>query len=627
MLDFTAASQVPIQKVLSDDDSFDFSVELSDFEDSPSSPKQPQSAYQVSAQADSPLEDSVGSEADVDPESPRKTVNLPAVMILPFSSPGDKSTQFTEPAPEETRDNWGLTAGTAKHAEDLKQDDSIDVAEKNIPDFTEEIPDFTDDIPDFTAEIPDSTEDIPPPCSDPVSNSETNDELPTPAQLLEKSYDLSLKCAAILRPIKETIAARRITRAVRRFLRSLKKRRGTLKMRSICDKTFGLEWEEFKHLKEQLEREARQNTLLRAVVRGWRTRLILNKSAKVRLLKDKLKFALPLAVKRLKAELIATLHLELSEGAKLKPRKPTTALVTRRRASKRADTTRKQVSKTANRDTYSATLQLGASKSQSKMPTHATLVTPKNRSEAPQLRRQNSLDEFCMLELLSKQLTQTPQHLQVPQLPQTPQHLQIPQLTLPNQSPQPLRILQPPMLSSPTKSPLLKSPLLKSPTQAHRSSQSSLLLQLSQAPLPHKPTQSTQIPQPPKLHQPTNIPQPLLSPRGHKVVQVKSPKPPQKAQQPKLSLKVKVPPKPKPLSKLESNLPFALKLSPRLKSVKTRNLSAKNSSESLLGRRRSLSKVPVMSTKQQQHTLEAARSLLCSVAVRSFDDAGRSNLV
>jgi hypothetical protein len=358
--------------------------------------------------------------------------------------------------------------------------------------------------------------------------------------------------------------------------------------------------------------------LLRAVVRGWRTRLILNRSAKVRLLKDKLKFALPVAAKRLKAELIATVHLELSEGAKLRPRKSAQVLVTRRRALKRTDSIRKPALKTVNIDTYSVTFKLRTSKSQLKRQTLTTPVTPKNRSEAPQLRRQNSLDEFCMLELLSKQLTQSSQPLQIPQL-LPPSTTQPPVLTSPTHKL--TQSTQLPVLTSPTQPSVLTSP-------THKLTQSA---QLCQPPLPRKPTQPTQIPQPHKHTQPTNIPQPLLSPRSHKLHQMQSPKPPQKPQQqPKASLKAKVPPKPKakpkPLSKLESNLPFALRPSPRLKSLKTRDLSAKSSSDSLT-RRRSLSKLPAKPTKQQQHTLEAARNLLSSVAFRSFDAGRVPNLV
>mmetsp|Transcript_3274 Transcript_3274/g.6751 ORF Transcript_3274/g.6751 Transcript_3274/m.6751 type:complete len:450 (-) Transcript_3274:33-1382(-) len=370
MLDFSAASQIPMQKVLVAEDSFDFSFEDSSEEESLSSLKQPRCAYLLGAKPDSPLEDSIGSEADLDPDSPRKSINVPSIMMLPFGSPTDKSTLFTEVTPEETRHNWCFSSTKANHNEGRKLDDSLDIV-------------------DFAKGIEPDYHFYPAP-----SCSETRDELFVQEHSLEDSIELTLKCADILSKTKKSLAAGRITRAARMFLYNQRKKKAAEKFKNLFDEAFKKKLQEFQARKAAHERKLKQRTKLKAVVKGWRTRRILKKSPAIRHIKDKLRTAMPFAAKRLRAKLIEVFEKEQSQGMQLRRKVAPKIIATRR------NTLSKKPSESIK--TSGSLRFLNASKPQSKNPTKTTPVTPKNKPEPLKHRRQSSLDEFCMLEALTK---------------------------------------------------------------------------------------------------------------------------------------------------------------------------------------------------------------------------------
>lgn len=371
MLEFSVASVIPVQKVMVADDSLDLSFQDSDNEDT-SSFKQPRCTYLCAANPDSPLEDSMANETDLEPDSPCKSVNLPTFTVATFSSPNDRSTLFTEPTHEETRHNWGNYS--TKTIDARKFEDSLDVT-----DFAKEI------VSNFYPA---------------ASCSETRDDLFVQEQSLEDSIELTLKCVNIFNNTKKYLAARRITKAARKFILKQRKAKAAEKFKNLCDSSFKQKLEEFKQRKLAYERKLKRRALLIAVVRGWRTRRILKKCPGIRHIKEKLRTAMPFAAKRLKARLIETLQRELSHGSKSKGRKYVRPIRKHAFTSQESPT----VIERKRTDSCPSVFNfLGPPRPLNRLTLQTAPITPKNRLEIQTHRRQSSLDEFCILEALTKQ--------------------------------------------------------------------------------------------------------------------------------------------------------------------------------------------------------------------------------
>jgi hypothetical protein len=440
MLEFSTYSLIPIRKTLTTDESFDLSVDLSD--EVCLSQLKPRSNYLVSAQPDSPLNQS--AESDYEPESPPSVVNLPPITVIPYCSPCGRGTLYADVLPEkDTRRNWGFSSAYAKPSTALRLDDA-----DNCALFNERLKTVSLDlsklgregvfgggavsISEFTSHQPPSYSSFEPA----PSWCETRDEMIGPDQSLEKDQELTLKCTEVLRSCRERLAAKRLTQAARRFLDKVRKKMAAEKFKNFCDDAFKAKWELFKDKKLKREQQTKRRSLLRAVVRGWRTRRLLKKNVAVKHLKEKLKYSLPFAARRLKAKLISTLEHDLDQGLKRRPRKSVLSLRKDRPKVNSRSPVKQSSSKPRSGFCSAAFKFLSKSKPPSKLPIQTAPVTPKAKFEPSILLRKSSLDEFCMLETLINQETlhqkPPPSHTQSTKLLQTSPCKQV---TLPLPSP------------------------------------------------------------------------------------------------------------------------------------------------------------------------------------------------